>query len=123
MTFHVCFVGARWCLPARPLLQVVREVCAQICADLAEGFALDVFDVDLEDEEQDALLGRGVLPASVLDVIDYVPTILLFRSADSGDEVMLKLVGQLPKRHIDRELRAALHAHGAIGDRPLDPRP
>lgn len=112
MTFHVCFVGARWCLPARPLAQIFHEVCASIVADLAEGCALDVLDVDLEDEEQDALLGRGALPAKVLDVIDYVPTIVLYRGEGDEAEVLVKLVGQLPKRHIDKELRAPLEKAG-----------
>lgn len=106
--YSLVFATAQWCDPGTAMLPIFEETLRDF-ARLYPGLRLVGVIVDIDDEETNQQTGApSSIGSSILDSIDFVPTLLLLQGdAYTGTE-RARLVGQLPKLVIRSQLAKAL---------------
>ena len=103
------FFTAQWCAPAVPMLTIFEETIRDLTR-LHPGLELTGVVVDLDEEEANQQLNAAppIVSAELLESIDFVPMMVLLEGDALGGREVARLVGQLPKLVIRRQLVAAL---------------
>lgn len=102
------FFTAQWCAPAVPMLTIFEETIRDLTR-LHPGLELTGVVVDLEEEETNQQVNAAppAVSAELLESIDFVPMMVLLEGDALGGREVARLVGQLPKLVIRRQLVAA----------------
>ena len=109
------FYSAAWCDPGVPMNKIFHEILRDV-ARARPDVSLKGIEIDVDTEEENQQTG-AVSPAvseGALASIDFLPMMVLYaEDFPRADAEILRLVGQLPKRHVLARLLEALPAEEA----------